>query len=307
MPPPIASWSSLMIRLCSRSSLVDTFEPPTMPSTGRLGWPSAASQGLQLAPHLLAGVGRQQVGEALGRGVGAVGGGEGVVDVEVAERRQLLWRRPGRRPPRRRGSAGSRSSSTSPSCIAATAASAISPTQSSAKATGAPSSFASGADHRLQAHRGHALALRPVEVADQDHLGAAVAQPADGRQGGSQAGVVADLAVLQRHVEVDAHQGALAVHVDAVERAEAVMSRLEPQPSLPIASATSAIRVEKPHSLSYQDSTRTRLAVDHLGLRQGHGRRGGDVVEVDRDQRVLGHRQDAAAAGPERPRPSAPR
>ena len=34
-------------------------------------------------------IGRQLVGEALGGGVGAVGGGEGVVDIDVAELRQL--------------------------------------------------------------------------------------------------------------------------------------------------------------------------------------------------------------------------
>ena len=38
------------------------------------------------------------------------------------------------------------------------------------------------------------------------------------------------------------------------------------QISLPIATAVSAMRLEKPHSLSYQDITRTQRAVHHLGL-----------------------------------------
>ena len=36
--------------------------------------------------------------------------------------------------------------------------------------------------------------------------------------------------------------------------------------SLPIATAVSAMRLEKPHSLSYQVMTRDEIAVHHLGL-----------------------------------------
>ncbi len=55
------------------------------------------------------------------------------------------------------------------------------------------------------------------------------------------------------------------------------------QISLPIATAVSAIRFEKPHSLSYQVRIRTRSAVHHLGLI--HVEDGGMrvVVEVRRD------------------------
>ena len=116
---------------------------------------------------------------------------------------------------------------------------------------------------------------------------------------------VGDAAVLHRHVEVDAQQHALALHVDVIEGAEVWhASRVpdavqrsqrctaEPGPprtpefvtvpalrahrvanatrcaasgardaysSFPIATAVSAMRLEKPHSLSYHDITRTSV------------------------------------------------
>ncbi|MNI54737.1 hypothetical protein D3C73_1096480 [compost metagenome] len=76
-------------------------------------------------------------------------------------------------------------------------------------------------DHGAQAHRRHALALGPVEVGQQHHLGAGFAQAVDGRQGRLQPGVVGDVPVLHRHVEVHANQGGLAGQVgNVVEGAE---------------------------------------------------------------------------------------
>jgi hypothetical protein len=76
-------------------------------------------------------------------------------------------------------------------------------------------------DHGLQAHRRHALALGTVEVGQQHHLGARFAQAVDGRQGGLQTGVVGDVPVLHRHVEIHADQGGLARKVgNVVEGAE---------------------------------------------------------------------------------------
>ncbi len=45
---------------------------------------------LQLPLHGPPGIGRQQVGDAFGGGVGPVGGGKGVVHIEIAQRRQRL-------------------------------------------------------------------------------------------------------------------------------------------------------------------------------------------------------------------------
>src|SRR6478609_6381083 len=96
----------------------------------------------------------------------------------------------------------------------------------------------------------------------QDDLGAGVGQLGDRGRGALDAGCVGDDAVLDRHVEVDAQQDALARNIDAVERPERSHGRLEAfgvYNSLPIATAVSAMRLEKPHSLSYQESTRTSV------------------------------------------------
>jgi hypothetical protein len=71
-----------------------------------------------------------------------------------------------------------------------------------------------------QAHLRHDLALGAVEVGQQDDLGALCRQVVDGRQGRAQAGVVGDLAAVDRHVEVHPDQGALAGEIGGVEGAE---------------------------------------------------------------------------------------
>ncbi len=149
----------------------------------------------------------------------------------------------------------------SPGFIAATAASAFSPMQSSANETGRLTACC----HR----RGDGLerilrvrSLRPAEVREQDHLAALVRDLGDGRRDALDAGRVGDLAVLGRHVEIDAEQNALSVHVGLIEGFEishAPGTRKKDQISLPIATAVSAMRLEKPHSLSYQDITRTKV------------------------------------------------
>ena len=53
------------------------------------------------------------------------------------------------------------------------------------------------------------------------------------------------------------------------------------------------MRLEKPHSLSYQVIDAHEGAVDHLGLQQVEGRAGGVVVEVHRDQRLVVGGEDA--------------
>ena len=73
-----------------------------------------------------------------------------------------------------------------------------------------------------------------------------------------------DPAVLHRDVEIDAEQHAFAFNVGVVETAKGGLHqyadtgthRAHGHPSLPIATAVSIMRLEKPHSLSYQDITR---------------------------------------------------
>src|SRR5262249_23703618 len=113
-------------------------------------------------------------------------------------------------------------------------------------------------------------------MGEQDHLAALVGNLADGRSHPLDAGLVRDLAVFDRHVEIDAHEYALAPHVGLIEAAEHISglrawscernppqrdARLSPadQISFPIATAVSTMRLEKPHSLSYHDITRTSV------------------------------------------------
>ena len=113
----------------------------------------------------------------------------------------------------------------SPCFIAATARSAASPMQSSAKLTGRLMMCATSAATGFSDCFGIA-ALRAAEMREQDHLGALVGDLGDGGRHALDAGGVGDHAVLHRHVEVDAHQHALALHVDVVEGAERVHDAL---------------------------------------------------------------------------------
>ena len=72
-------------QVAEQSSLVDTLAPPTMAATGRSGSSSALSKRLEFRLHGAAGIGGQHVAEAFGRGMGAVRGREGVVDIDIAE------------------------------------------------------------------------------------------------------------------------------------------------------------------------------------------------------------------------------
>src|SRR3954469_22217683 len=141
--------------------------------------------------------------------------------------------------------------------------------------------------------------LRPAEVREQDHLAALVGDLDDTGRDALDAGRVGDLAVFHRHVEVDAEQDAFVFQISAVEGLKISHTRYlvsrasearpgtqlawkgkelgpgsaaqhqevprcardkkENQISLPIATAVSAMRLEKPHSLSYQDITRTKV------------------------------------------------
>ena len=105
------------------------------------------------------------------------------------------------------------------------AACAFGPTQSSANATGRlhdPRHLGGDRPQRI-------LRIGPLgtaEMRQQDHLAALVGDLGDGRGDFFDAGRVGDLAVLHRHVEVDAQQHALALEVGVVEPTEAHGGRL---------------------------------------------------------------------------------
>ena len=107
----------------------------------------------------------------------------------------------------------------SPSFIAATALAAASPMQSSAKATGFLMTCRQRRGDGLERILGVA-SLRPAEMREQDDLAALVGNFGDGRRDALEPRRVGDAAVFHGHVEVDAQQHALALHVDVIEGAE---------------------------------------------------------------------------------------
>src|SRR5436305_14670894 len=96
---------------------------------------------------------------------------------------------------------------------------------------------------------------------EQDQLAALVGDLGDGRRAALDARGIRHLAVLHRDVEVDAYEHALAGEVSLIKCFERHrkrrLSRI--QISFPIATAVSAMRLEKPHSLSYHAITRTSV------------------------------------------------
>ena len=60
-------------------------------------------------------------------------------------------------------------------------------------------------------------AIRTAEVAHEDDASVVIDQVLDGRESGLDAGGVAHDAILDRHVEVDADEDALAVDVDVAD------------------------------------------------------------------------------------------
>src|SRR5271168_4295601 len=101
----------------------------------------------------------------------------------------------------------------------------------------------------------------------QDHPAALAGDLDDGWRDFLDAGRIRNLAVVHWHVKVDAHEHAFSFDVGVVETAKglhenALMRGLrceQNQASLPIATAVSIMRLEKPHSLSYHDMTRTSV------------------------------------------------
>ena len=133
MPPPISRRSTRSIRFSSTPSLDETLAPPTIATNGRFGFSSAAAEDDDLLLHQQPGHRGQEMRDAFGRGVRAVGGAEGVVDVHVAQPGQLGRRSRRRWPLPRRGSARSRAARPRPAPSALTASCGGRPTQSVAK------------------------------------------------------------------------------------------------------------------------------------------------------------------------------
>src|SRR5207245_11344593 len=103
------------------------------------------------------------------------------------------------------------------------------------------------------------LAVGAAEVGDQDHSGTALDQVLDGGERLPDPGIVDDAAVLDRDVEIDPDQHALARDVDVANRGfleHAAQADVGSQFSRsPMNTARSTTRQEYPHSLSYQEKT----------------------------------------------------
>ena len=84
-----SSRSTFVSRLSRTLILSETLAPPMIAANGRAGVSRRSRERCDLALHQQPGVGRQELGDADGRGVRAVGGPERVVDVHVGVGREL--------------------------------------------------------------------------------------------------------------------------------------------------------------------------------------------------------------------------
>ena len=187
-----------------------TLAPPRIAANGRSGASrSLDSVAISRSISRPAYAGRS-FGDADRRGVGPMGGPEGVVDVDVGVGGERRRRRPGRSPPPRRGTGGSRGAATSPGRSRLTASSVPSPSASPVTGTLRRSSsvrrWPTGRSRRLSVTlpSGRPRWLARTTRAPAWSRAAIVGIAA------RIARVVGDLAVRERDVEVDADEDALA-------------------------------------------------------------------------------------------------
>ena len=181
IPPPMTRMSTLVEEVLEDLDLVADLGAADDRRERLLGVLEELREDLDLALHQEARVGRQELRDADGRGVRAVGRAERVVDVDVGVARRAASRTPGRSSPPRRGSGGSRGAAAR-RAGAADASSVPTPSASPVTGTLRPSSWpsrsATGRSRRLSLD----LAVGPAEVAGQDRRGRpAPSRCADGR------------------------------------------------------------------------------------------------------------------------------
>ena len=83
---------------------------------------------------------------------------------------------------------------------------------------GAPNRLGQRFHHRPQRHFGDNLSLGAIKMREHDDARALLGQFTDGRSLALDARCVANLAVFHRHVEIDTHQNASALHIKIVKR-----------------------------------------------------------------------------------------
>ena len=257
MPPPTISTSTFAASARRIVSLVDTFEPATIATSGPRRFGERLAQRVELGGEQRAGAGdRCEARNAVRRRLGAVRGAEGVVRVDVAELRHLLrelvavlllalvhaavleqHHLPGlqRRVPR----------------------AAVDPVADQ-RHRYAEQLGQALADRRERVLRLPLAFVRAAEMRRDHHRGAAPERVPDRGYGRPDARVVGDVAgVVLRHVQVGADEHALAADVEIGEALEFHRRRGGDYFAAISATVVSSIRLEKPHSLSYQLDTLT--------------------------------------------------
>ena len=176
-------------------------------------------QGVQFGLHQTAGGGGQDAGDGLGRGMGPVRHGKGVVDVEIPQRGQI-------------GGEGGVvgflfgvEAQVFQHADFAVLHGVYHGPGLGADAVGgegdlAPQDAGQGVGHGLQTHAGDDLALGPVEMGQHADPGPRRDQIGQGHGGTLKARGVGDLAVLHGHVEVAADQDGFAPDVEIVDGLE---------------------------------------------------------------------------------------
>ena len=133
----------------------------------------------------------------------------------------------------------------------------------------APNNFLQRIEHHGNRHFAMLCPLGTTEMRQQQDLCALVAQFQNGRQQGAQAHIIGDTPVGHGDIQIHTHQRALAFDIPKIVQC-AKCHIISLYRSLPMTPAVSTMRLEKPHSLSYQLRTRTSLpsitAVSRLSM-----------------------------------------
>ncbi len=153
------------------------------------------------------------MGNAFGRGVGAVGGGEGIVAIDIAERGEEFGH--GRIVGffhRREAGVLEKYDRVVGHCVDRLAARLFDEGHAAAKRG------LKGGQGDPKAHLGDGFALGAAEVGHEDRRAACGENIVDGRHDAVDPGGVAHLSVFERHVDIDPHQHALALEVHVIQR-----------------------------------------------------------------------------------------
>ena len=262
------------------SILVETLAPPTTAITGRSGFSSALSRCCQFGLHRAAGIGGSRCAIAFGRGMGAVRGREGVVDIKIARARRAAL-----------ANAGSFFSSPGVEAGVFEQKHVAVLHRADRRFGASPMQSVGEGDRPADRLRrapappacsdiaGTTLPLRPVEVRKHDHACAFVREFAHGRRLARRCAVTSvTLPSFIGTLRSTRTSTRLPLHVQIVERPESHGGRS--QINLPIADGGVGHPVREAPLIVVPATLRGRSAVDHLGLVDARRSTTRIVVEV---------------------------